>query len=363
MALDIGKIDKRLNIEETVTEEDVVWHDVRKADVDIYGLIDTGREFIRMPMDRAAAVSDDVAELSVQTAGGRLRLKTDSKYIAIRAFRPKSFNFISHMNFLGTSGFDLFVKNEDGQYEFLGVFKCKVKENEGYEAVVQFETRKMRDITIYFPLFAQVHELFVGVQENAALTHGDKYAIEKPVYYYGSSITHGGCASRPGNCHTAMLSRMFDYDYVNLGFSGSAKGEKAMAEYLAEQDMSVFVLDYDFNSSVPDLERTHWQMYRIFREAQPKTPIVFASQCTLRWKERLKVLTDVRRDSILRNLEKAKALGDDRVFFVDGKGVYGAFGGDSCTVDGIHPNDLGFYAMTKACGAEIKKALEVAGYV
>jgi len=75
------------------------------------------------------------------------------------------------------------------------------------------------------------------------------------------------------------------------------------------------------------------------------------------------VLTDVRRDSILRNLEKAKALGDDRVFFVDGKGVYGAFGGDSCTVDGIHPNDLGFYAMTKAYGAEIKKALEVAGYV
>lgn len=360
MAMDIANIDRRLKIEETVTEPDIRYYDVRTAEVDIYGLYNPRREtqFIRMPMDAANAVSNKTAAMNLLTAGGRIRLKTDSEYVAIRAARPMGLNFSPHMNFVCSSGFDAYVK-ENGEYTFCGVFVPKVKENAGYESIVHFETRKMRDITINFPLFDQVTDLYIGVQKDAVLTHGDKYTIEKPVVYYGSSITHGGCASRPGNCYTALLSREMDYDYVNLGMAGSAKGEQAMAEYLASLDMSVFVMDYDFNSPWQDLEQTHWRMYEIFRKAQPKTPVIFASRCTLRWRERQIELTMRRRAAIIRNFEKAKAMGDDRVFYIDGQTVFAPYGGDSCTVDGVHPNDLGFYAMAKAYGPVIKQALEL----
>ena len=363
MELDIGKIDKRLHIEETVHEEDILWHNVRTADVDLYGLIDTGTSFIRMPADKAAAVSDNVLELSVHTAGGRVRLKTDSEYLAIRITYPLSGEFTSHMTQVCKRGMDAYEKKADGTWEFIGAFMPKVEENAGYESVIHFETRRHRDILLNMPLFSEVHDFYIGVQKDAALTPGSKYAIEKPVVFYGSSITHGGCTSRPGNCHVARCSRYLDFDYVNLGFSGSAKGEQAIADYIAAMDMSVFVLDYDFNSDWKDLQHTHWRMYETVRKAHPDTPIVFASQCTLRWRPWQHELTLRRRQYILENLEKAKAMGDDKVFFVDGQTVFAPYGGDNCTVDGIHPNDLGFYAMAEAYTAEIKKALEAAGYV
>lgn len=363
MELDIGQIDKRLHIEQTVQETDIVWHNVRTADVDIYGLIDTGKQFIRMPMDKAEAVSADVAELNVNTAGGRVRLKTDSEYIAVRITFPLVNGFTPHLNYVCTRGLDAYEKKEDGTWEFVGAFMPKVEEHAGFESVVHFETRRTRDLLLNFPLFGEVHDFDIGIQKDATLSCGSKYAIEKPVVFYGSSITHGGCASRPGNSHVALCSRYLDFDYVNLGFSGSAKGEQAIADYIASLDMSVFVLDYDFNSDWKALEKTHWRMYETVRKAQPDTPMVFASQCTLRWRPFQHKLTMRRRRYIMDNLAKAKAMGDDKVFFVDGQTVFAPFGGDNCTVDGIHPNDLGFYAMGQAYTAEIRKALEVASYV
>lgn len=362
MTMEIGNIDKQLSIEKAVTESDIVWYNARTADVDIYGLIDTGKQFIRMPTDKAAAVSPDVLELHVYTAGGRVRLKTDSEYLAIRATWPLAGDFTPHMNYVLKRGFDAYEKKEDGTWDFVGAFMPKVEENEGYESVIHFETRRTRDLMVNFPLFSEIHDLYIGVQQDATLTPGSKYAIKKPVVFYGSSITHGACASRPGNCHVALCSRSLDFDFINLGFAGSAKGEKEMAEYLASLDMSVFVMDYDFNSSWQALQRTHWRMYEIFRKAQPDTPIVFASQCALRWEPKQYKLTMRRRSIIRDHLEKARAMGDDKVFWVDGQKVYPAFGGDNCTVDGIHPNDLGFYAMAIAYSKEIKKALEVADH-
>lgn len=359
---DLSRIDKNFKIEATIDQSDVKFYDVRTADVDIYGLYHPRTEdvFRRMPADVAMATSEKVANLAQYTAGGRVRFQTDSEYIAIRMTRPLRKSIMSHITFLGCSGFDAYWR-EDGKYTYCGSFLPPAKRHEGYESILHFESRKMRDITINMPLYDRVTDLYIGVQEDAVLTHGSKYAYETPVVYYGNSVTQGGCASRPGNVDSAILSRELDFDYVNLGFSGSGKGELPMAEYIAAMDMSVFVMDYDENSAIEDLEFTHWRLYDTVRTAHPEVPIIFNSRRALELKPSDHRETWARRDIILGNLERAKKMGDDRVFFLDGRGIFKDYGENNCTVDGAHPTDLGFWLIAQAMKPILEQCLEMNG--
>lgn len=357
---DIGQIDKKLNIEESVHEADIKYYDTRTAPVDFYGLYNPREEkaFCRMPLDKAKAVSGSVGVLSTYTAGGRIRFKTNSEYVAIRCVRPPRASIMSHITFLGCSGFDVY-EYIDGKFQYLDSLVPPAKLTDGYESVVHFETRREREIMLHFPLYDRITDLYLGLQEDATLSHGSKYTYETPVVYYGSSVTQGGCAARPGTTDSAFLSRWLDFDFVNLGFSGSAKGEQAIADYIAGLNMSVFVYDYDQNSEYKNLEETHWNMYKTIRKAQPKLPIIMASKKTLYVKPSEREETFLRREAIIRNFERAKAEGDDRVWFLDGLTVFANHGGDECTVDGSHPTDLGFYLIAKAFEPFVKNALSL----
>lgn len=359
---DLSKVDNNFRLVHCVKEHDIVWHDVRTAELDIYGLYNPRTEeiFRRMPDEVAAEVSTGVRSLVQNTCGGRIRFKTDSEYIAIRCTRPLRKSIMPHITYLGCSGFDAYWK-EDGQYTYCGSFLPPTEIAEGFESILHFENRKMRDITINFPLYDRVTDLYLGLQDDAVLTHGDKYKYQVPVVYYGNSCTQGGCACRPGNMDSSILSRELDFDYVNLGFSGSGKGELPMAEYLAKLDMSVFVMDYDENSPVADLEFTHRRMYDMVRQAHPEVPIIFNSRRGLELLPSEQAETWVRRDIIIGNLERAKSLGDDRVFFLDGRTIFKDYGENNCTVDGAHPTDLGFWLIAQAMKPILQKCLELNG--
>ena len=363
---DLSKLDKNFIIEEAIDQPDVVWHNVRTADVDIYGLYNPRTEeiFRRMPADEAEATSKSVATLAQYTAGGRVRFTTDSEYVAIRMTRPLRKTIMSHITYVGCSGFDIYQKT-GSDYIYSGTFKPPAKRFEGYESLLHMEgkkfqdVRKMRDITINMPLYDRVTDLWIGLQKDAVLMPGGKYKYEKPVVYYGNSVTQGGCACRPGTTDFAMLSRELDFDYVNLGFSGSGKGELPMAEYVANMDMSVFVMDYDENSPMEDLEFTHRRMYDMVREKHPKVPIIMNCRRGLELKPSEQKETWARRDIILKNFQRAKDLGDDRVFFLDSREIFKEFGENNCFVDGAHPTDLGFWLIARAMKPILKHCLEL----
>ena len=102
---------------------------------------------------------------------------------------------------------------------------------------------RMREITLNMPLYSDVSELYIGLREDAKLEAPKPYLPLKPIVYYGTSIAHGGCASRPGNCYTAALDRRLNVPVMNLGFSGAACMELPVAELLSEIDAEIYVLD------------------------------------------------------------------------------------------------------------------------
>ncbi len=352
----IESIDQNFRIETKLGESDLVWRDARLEPFQGYGLYRFREEsgFRRMPAAIAAQISDSVGWLNSHTAGGRIRFISDSRYVAIHANMPGVTRF-PHMTLAGSSGFDLYVE-EDGTSRYCGTYMPPVDMKDGYESILYFPDRRRRSFLIHFPLYNSVDFLAVGLQEGAFLGESEPYRISQPVLFYGSSITQGGCASRPGNCYPAILSRLLNCDHWNLGFSGSALGEKGMAEYVAGLDLSAFVCDYDHNA--PDrrhLAETLPAFFRIFRQSQPDTPVLLISKPDF---DADPAANGLRREVVRSVWEQARKKGDRHVYFVDGETLFQVRFRDCCTVDTVHPNDLGFVRMADTIVPVLCQALQ-----
>ena len=351
MSATLSEIDKNLAVE-TAFELPVRFHCVRKPPFALYGLWDPsdGRPYHRLPDEVAGATNDGVAYLNYHTSGGRVRFRTDSPYLVLKA-QIAAVGLMPHMTLTGIAGMDVYVKTAEGyRYQASCVTEggndaaIRMSQQKGYTNLVRFPDKQMRDITINLPLYGHMDELYVGIAPDAVLESADGYRDILPTVYYGSSITQGGCASRPGNNYCAMLSRKFNVDFVNLGFSGSARGETAIAEHVASLPMSVLVYAYDHNApTVEHLAETHEPMYKKVRAAHPDIPVIFVTRPKPYYNEEEKA----RREVVRATYEHALAAGE-RVYFVDGETIFHIFGGDGGSVDGCHPNDLGFACIAAA---------------
>ena len=257
--MDISKIDKNFNVKKTVDMTGLKAYDVLEPPFKVYGVMPPDEKedkFKRLPGEVSEKVGRWVHVLHTNTAGGRVRFATDSGKIAIRAYMPNMFK-LSHFALTGSIGMDLYADNK-----FVKTFVPPFDIENGFESVLETDG-KMHDYTINMPSYAEVSRLFVMLEEGAELTEAAPYRDLKPIVYYGSSITQGACSSRPGNTYQNIIARRTNIDYVNLGFSGAARAEDAIAEYIAGLAMSLFVFDYDHNSPTPEhLENTHGEKSR-----------------------------------------------------------------------------------------------------
>ncbi len=355
--LTIEEIDKNLAVCTEIDEPDVHLYDVRKAPFEVYGLYQYREEpeFKRMPDAVAEKVSAGVRSLYRHTAGGRVRFATDSQYIAIDA-KMTDICRISHFSMTGSASFDLFLDDPvTGISSFAGLFSPPFQIVDGFRSKVKFKTRRMRYFTLNFPSYSGVTDLSIGLQKDATLEKGLPYLDLLPVVYYGSSITQGGCSSRPGNIYQNIISRNLKLDYINLGFSGSALAEDEMIRYLSGLSMSAFVSDYDHNApNAEHLRNTHEKLYRAIRQKHPNIPYIMLSRPDF---DRRPQESMDRREVILTTFRKARKEGDNNVYFIDGETLFSGPWREMCTVDFCHPNDLGFALMADKIGDVLKKAL------
>ena len=352
----IGSLDKNLLVCATVNAPDCRLFDVRKPPFALYGLYEpqSGPVFRRMPEDVAKRVSQGVYRLHGHTAGGRIRFSTNSPYIVLKCVMP-CVHPMPHMPLSGSAGFDLYIDAPDGTESlYHRTFVPPIGMTDGYESKIEFCESGTHYVTINFPLYNAVTDVYIGIKEGATLGAGAPYRDCAPVVYYGSSITQGGCASRPGNAYPAMVGRTLNLDHVNLGFSGNARGEDEMAHYIASLCMSAFVMDYDHNAPTAEhLRATHAKMFATVRAAQPELPILLMSRPD---HARSEQSAEYRR-VVLDTFRDARARGERNICFLDGESLFRGPFEDACTVDGTHPNDLGFAQMAKAVTAVLKRIL------
>lgn len=354
-------VDENLVYKE-LERDDLEFFDFTDAKFKIFGLYEAGEYFNeslvkRMPQDIADKVNPGVAGHNRSAAGGRVCFITDSPTVAIttKVAPPHGANFSP----ISGSGYDIFVKEDDGKFTRKSVYRPKEDPSLPYSAAFGFDYTviKPREMIINMPNYAGIEYLKIGVVKGSSIEPLTPYRTDiDPIVYYGSSITQGGCAGTPGNAYENIISRRNNIDFVNLGFSGNARGEQAMAEYIAGLKMSAFVLDYDHNApGAVHYSKTHYAFYKTVRDANPNVPIIMITR------------PNGRVDPVSANMylavakgsyECAKAAGDKNVYFINGFDLFGDVDPDICTVDGTHPNDLGFYRMAEVIGKVLDEALK-----
>ncbi len=349
----LEEIDKNFRVETTIDKDDIRFHNVRQEPFKVYGIYHEDGIFRRLPESVAKATSEGVHALHAKTTGGRVRFKTNSPYVAIHVEMPQITWGSPHGTMAAAAGFDMYM-NVDGEDRYVKTFLPPWNMKTGYESIMDWGTAEERELTIHFPYGSLVSELYIGLCDGAQIHEPTPYRLEKPIVYYGSSITQGGCASRAGVTYNNIVSRRLHVDHINLGFSGSARGETVMAEYIKTLDMSIFVLDYDHNAANAEhLQKTHEPFFKIIREAHPDIPILIMSRPVYY----LNAGEKARLAVIKQTYQNALDNGDKNVYFLDGPTLM-ADVKDEGTVDGCHPTVYGFFSMANAVCRVLEPVVE-----
>lgn len=338
--------------------EDLRFYSIRETeDFRVYGLFDykNTERFVRMPESVAETVSIGVRDLNYCTAGARVRFVTTSDYLAIRT-RSQGIATVASTNTIAAAGFDVYINNGiRDTYAFTHKAFNGMQSSDGICDIHPLPKGK-KEITVNFPIRQSLYEVYIGLDENSELSRRQDYRFEKPVLYYGSSITQGHCASRPGMTYESLISRRLDTNYINLGFAGKCHAEETMADYLSTLDCSVFVYDYDHNSSPKVLGERHENLYLKFRKTHPTTPVIIVGRPDFYSDFGLFGSDEQRRSVLMDTYHHALSRGEN-VFYIDGYALFAGEDREECTVDLVHPNDLGMVRMADVIGKAVEKAL------
>jgi hypothetical protein len=336
---------------------DARWHDVTAWGVEGRGWADQERKrwFDRFPAKAEGRVTDAVWNLSRDSAGMMARFKTDAPEIYARYKLSKPQIGMPHMPATGVSGIDLYARDERGRWKWVMVTKPASQTVE--TVVISGLAPGLREYAAYLPLYNGVESLEIGVPAGASF-EGLVPRTAAPIVFYGTSITHGACASRPGMVHTAILGRRFDRPVLNLGFSGNGKMDQAVGSLLTEVDAAVYVIDCLPNMGAADVTAKCGPLVRQLREARPATPIVLVEdrRNTNSW-----IIPDRNKhhDANHAALKAAHAQlvseGVKGLFYVDGDHLYGD--DTEGATDASHASDLGFMRQADIFEPVLRAAL------
>lgn len=306
----------------------------------------------RFPVRLKETVNPGVWGLAQHPSGARIRFRTNSRQIGLKAENP-SFSNMHHMASVGENGFDLYV---DGQYRSSGWPDAKGKIQAdwmiGSQAV-------LREVEIYLPLYKPVSIQEVTLEEGSQLLAPTPYRVTKPVVYYGSSITQGGCASNAGGTYQALLERRLHADFINLGFSGSGLGEIEIAQAINELDPSCLVLDFWGNPSLALYQQNLPPFVSKLREKFPRVPILVVSPFYFPGEaSNLQLAEQQRQKRVFAGafVKQRRRAGDAHIFLVDGLTMLSPKQTDGL-VDGVHPNSLGFFHCANGLERPLRRAL------
>ncbi len=335
----------------------LLWHDVSEWGVEGKGWDDTTKFYDRLPAKAEQSVRSAVWSLSRHSAGMLARFRTDATQISIDYQVTSARLAMSHMPATGVSGVDLYAEDERGQWRWLAVTRPAAQTTRG--ELISGLRRGARNYAAYLPLYNGTEYLKIGVPRQA-MFEPIKPRKEKPIVFYGTSITHGACASRPGMPHPAILGRRLGLPVINLGFSGNGKMEPEVGALLCELDAAAFVIDCLPNMVEAEVAERALPLVKQLRVAHPKTPILLVEDRTYANAAFLPSRQE-RHAGSRAALRQAYDLllkeGTTDLAYLPGGKLLGRDRDD--TTDGSHPSDLGFYRQARAMEPFLRELLQL----
>lgn len=334
------------------------WFDIKNLGVEGKGWTETEAFFDRLPAKAKGGVRPPVWSLSKHSAGMAVRFVTDATAIKAKWELTSANLALNHMAATGVSGLDLYVKTDTGKWRWLAVGRPTKQKND--VTLTSGLTPGKREYILYLPLYNGVKSVEIGIPSSSHLWKAParEPGKDKPLIFWGTSITQGGCASRTGMVHTAILGRRLNRPVINLGFSGNGRMEPEVAKLIAELDASVFIIDCLPNVTAPVVAKETVPLVKTLRAAHPDTPILLVEDRTYS-NAYLKKSSQERhrasRQALREGYQQLKKAGVKHLYYLEGESLLGNDSED--TVDGSHPTDLGFFRQANAFEKALKPIL------
>ncbi len=331
----------------------------------LYGkcIEETSARYERLPAEFKGVVRGPLWDLGRNSAGLYIRFRSNSTQIRARWKSTSPRQYMPHMTDAGDSGLDLYILTEKDGWRFAGSgFDWGGRDkNVKNKTIIANMTPDMREYMLYLSMYNGIEELELGIDEGAVIEAPavESPKTERPVVMYGTSILQGGCTSRPGMAFTAILGRKLDREVINLGFSGNARLDYEIAEYITRvQNPSLIVLDYVPNSSAELINERGEKFFRIIRDAFPDVPVILVEDPTFphtRFDQKMLEEVTSKNAAQLALYKKLKKAGEKRLYYVSTDGLIGDDG--EATVDGVHFTDLGMMRYVERVLPVMRKAL------
>jgi len=305
----------------------------------------------RLPISYKDKVREPVWDLSKASAGITVRFHSNSTSISLKWTILNDFD-MPHMAATGIKGIDLYTKYNNkwryvttagalvGQKKYQNNDVPKDSINE-YELIKNL-TPEFREYKLFLPLYDGVTRLEIGIDANATIKRAVPNA-QKPIVFYGTSITQGGCASRPGMAHTNIISRKLDMECINYGFSGNGRMEMPIVEHISEIDANFYVIECLQNMNTEEVKKRVLPLVKTIRKKQPNTPIVLVENMMYKTAFMDKTIeTELIQENLALKNEYDNILksGIQNIYYIKDK-QHEKMDNEG-TVDGVHLTDLGF---------------------
>lgn len=293
----------------------------------------------RLPISYKELVRTPVWNLSKSSAGISIRFWTNTSNLKVKWEVMNDFS-MDHMPDTGIKGVDLYFRNGQ-KWQYINTGRPQGFFNE--YTMIENMDEVMREFKIFLPLYDGVKNIEIGIDSKSSIKKPSKNS-KQPIIFYGTSITQGGCASRPGMVHTNIISRQLDTDVYNFGFSGNCRMEQPIAELISSVEPSLYIIECMPNMIKPELifERTI-PLVKTIQEKNPDTPIVFVdlfkSPITL-LNNKIRSENEAMDDALKAEYNKMIENDFKNIFFIETPELTDS--DHEGTVDAIHFTDLGF---------------------
>lgn len=360
--IDFEKLDQYMQ-RANINAENLRWYDPREEKIlELSGLywFQKEKRYHRFPADPVPAPDEKIMALAECTAGAQLRFRTDSSRIIISSC-VTSDTPSTNMGEPGHSGFDLYM-GTPGKEVFWSCTHSVPGKKENMEAIFAVETKEMREFRLNFPLYNGVESFYIAFDADAEVLPPTPLAVKSPIVIYGTSITQGGCASRPGAAFTNRLSRSLQAEFLNFGFSGNGVNDAETAQIVAQvEDPALIIMDSEANSISKELVNERVPVFLdILRSRHPETPILVMTKVTYgpRYAS-IPILKEEFKNIVLQRQQA----GDKHLYFFDGSVFWEGETAGEHTVDGAHPSDSGFDLIARKLSPVLKELLQKYGHL
>lgn len=347
-------IDPNMVAQKIPAAEELSWYDPSEAPFEVRGLYWYPREkklqrFPEASFPMLEKKAPGVAFLARNPTGGQIAFETNATRIAVAA-KLVSGQTMYHFAATGEMGIDCYLAYPGEDYRFEGITSFNGHEDSYASEVIKGRGSEHKRVILNLPLYKTVLSLKIGLPKDAEVFAPRPPVSQAPIVFYGTSITQGGCATRPGMLYTNILSRRMNRLFLNYGFSGSGRGEPEVADLLAGiENPALYALIYEANAGLK-MEETLKPFIAVLRKTHPVTPILVVSRVFVQSEEHVpenKAVRDRLRAFQKAAVEELSAEGDRHLRFVDGRDLLPT-DAHECFVDGVHPTDFGFWQLANS---------------